>query len=140
MKFTFEGTEGWTEKPELFGEIALKMYAIRDNIRFIYEALAEQYPNTEILKEVGVNNLIFNTTNIVVDLRSASDEFYLEHENGTSYVYMEVVTEQIAEENDRELLDYYSKNSGEDKADYQLGGTLSDYTKLGETNYYFKFM
>ena len=38
MKFTFEGTEGWTEKPELFGEVALKMYAIRDNIRFIYEA------------------------------------------------------------------------------------------------------
>lgn len=140
MKFVFEGTESWTERQELFGEIALKMYAIRDNIRFIYETLAEQYPNEEVIKENGIDNIVVGTETIAVDLRSASDEFYLEHENGTSYAYLEVVTKEIAEENDRELLNYYSKNSGEDKANYQLGGTLSDYTKLGNTDYYFKFM
>lgn len=140
MKFVFEGTESWTERQELFGEIALKMYAIRDNIRFIYETLAEQYPNETVIKENGIDNIVVGTETIAVDLRSASDEFYLEHENGTSYAYLEVVTKEIAEENDRELLDYYSKNSGEDKASYELGGTLSDYTKLGNTDYYFKFM
>ena len=140
MKFVFEGTESWTERQELFGEIALKMYAIRDNIRFIYETLAEQYPNEEIIKENSVSNLVVNTEAIEVDLRSASDEFYIEHENGTYYVYIEVVTKEVAGENDRELLDYYSKNSGEDKANYELEGTLSDYTKLGNTDYYFKFM
>lgn len=140
MKFVFEGTESWTERQELFGEVALKMYAIRDNIRVIYETLAEQYPNEDVIKENGIDNLVVRTETIAVDLRSANDEFYLEHENGTSYAYLEVVTKEVAEENDRELLDYYSENSGEDKANYELGGTLSDYTKLGNTDYYFKFM
>ena len=140
MNFTFEGTEGWTEKKELFGEIALKMYAIRNEMRFIYETLEKQYPNDDVLKENSIGDLVVNTQNIVVDLKSANDEFYLEHANGTSYVNIEVVTKEVAEENDRELLDYYCKNSGEDKASYKLGEVLSDYTKLGNSEYYFKFL
>ena len=139
MKFTFEGTENWTEKQELFGEIALKMYAIRDNMKFIYETLEKQYPNDEVLKENEVSMLVYNTQNIVVDLGNANDEFYLEHENGTEYVTMEVVTKEIAEENDREWLrDVHYTD--EDRKSYVVGEVMSDYTKLGSTEYYFKFM
>ena len=139
MRFTFEGTDTWTEKQELFGEIALKMYAIRDNIKFIYETLEKQYPKDEVLKENGVDNLAYNTQNIVVDLENANDEFYLEHENGTEYVTVEVVTREVAEENDREFLRdiHYTE---EDRDSYVLGEVMSDYTKLGGTEYYFKFM
>ena len=43
-------------------------------------------------------------------------------------------------ENDKEILSLYSKNSVINKEEYKLGSTFSGYTKLGNTNYYFKFM
>ena len=141
MRFIFDGITNWVEKPELFGEISLKMYQVKHELRFIVNTLREQYPNTPVILEAdSKGELLPNLSQIVVDLSNASDEFYIESEDQKYSIPIEVATKEVAEENDRELLDYYSKNSGINKSEYKLGEVLSDYTKLGRTEYYFKFL
>ena len=141
MEFVFDGITNWVEKPELFGEISLKMYQVKHNIRFILDTLKEQYPNTpEIIEAHDKGEVEPYLERIVVDLSNASDEFYVESKDGKYIIPIEVVTKEVAEENDRELLSYYSEHLEQDKNDYKLGEVLSDYTRLGKTEYYFKFL
>ena len=141
MEFVFDGITNWVEKPELFGEISLKMYQIKHNIRFILDTLKEQYPNTpSIIEAHNRGEVEPYIERIVVDLSNASDEFYIESEDKNYIIPIEVVTKEVAEENDKELLNYYSQCSKKDKSEYKLGEVLSDYTKLGKTEYYFKFL
>ena len=53
-------------------------------------------------------------------------------------IYLEVVTKEVAESNDR---DFLSNKSEEELKDYYVGdGDYSYYTKLAGTEYYFRFM
>ena len=76
MEFVFDGITNWVEKPELFGEISLKMYQVKHNIRFILDTLKEQYPNTpEIIEAHNKGEVEPYLERIVVDLSNASDTY-----------------------------------------------------------------
>ena len=122
------------EHGKVISEIMEKMYAIEDNIEFIVGEYQKQFPN-----EVSSAILsIQYADQITVDTCSASDEFYIE--NGTNHLCIEVETEEIAQLNDN---DFLSDVSAKDlkKENYKLGdGNYSYYTKLADTEYYFRFM
>ena len=123
------------EHGEVVSEIMEKMYAIEDNLDFLSEEYQKQFPNevTSVLLYT-----FSNTNQISVDLCSANDEFYIESADNT--VFLEVVTKEIAEMNDH---DFLSDVSTEDlkKENYEVGdGNYSYYTKLADTDYYFRFM
>ena len=122
------------ERGDSIAEIMEKMYALEDNIEFIVEEYKKQFP-----KEVTPQLLsVLHADQISVDTCSANDEFYIEQ--GAEYLYLEVETEEIAQLNDN---DFLSDVSVEDlkKENYHLGdGNYSYYTKLADTNYYFRFM
>lgn len=122
------------EHGEIVSEIMEKMYALEDNIEFLVEEYKRQFP-----KEVTPQLLsVLHADQISVDTCSANDEFYIEH--GAEYLYLEVETEEIAQLNDN---DFLSDVSAEDlkKENYHLGdGNYSYYTKLADTEYYFRFM
>ena len=118
----------------IISEIMEKMYALEDNIEFIVEEYKKQYP-----KEVTPQLLaVLHADQNSVDLCSAVDEFYIE--NGAEYLYLEVETKEIAQLNDNDFLFDVSKEDLE-KENYHLGdGNYSYYTKLADTDYYFRFM
>lgn len=112
-------------------EIMEKMYAIEDNIEFIVGEYIRQFP-----KEVTPQLFsVLHADQISVDICSANDEFYIE--NGAEFLYLEVVSKEIAEMNDH---DFLSNKSVEELKTYKVGETLSYYTKLTDTDYYFRFM
>lgn len=57
-------------------------------------------------------------------------------------IFLEVVTREVATSNDKELLSMsgsgYTKSEIEN--DYEVGGALSGYKKLGNTNYFYREM
>lgn len=147
MKFVFETLESWKEPKEVFGEVAMKMYAIQDNVKFITDTLKEQFPNDDIVKEAEQHKLVLYTcfNQITVDFSNALDEFYLENSCDEEGAYsgsipLEVVTKEVAEGNDKDWLRGDTMYSDEEKKTYKVGEVLSDYTKLGDTEYYFKFL
>ena len=81
-----------------------------------------------------------NTKRILVDIDMAYDEFYLMHDKDNflpnSCNYVEVVTKEVAESNDRDM----DSVGDEDKKNYKVGEILSYYRKLGNSGYYFRFM
>ena len=122
------------EHGNIVAEIMEKMYALEDNIEFIVEEYKKQFP-----KEVTPQILsVLHADQISVDTCSASDEFYIE--NGAESLYLEVETEEIAQLNDNDFLSDVSKEDLK-KENYHLGdGNYSYYTKLADTEYYFRFM
>lgn len=112
-------------------EIMEKMYAIEDNLEFLVDTYKKQFPD-EITSELFS---IIYADQISIDLCNANDEFYVE--NGNNNLYLEVVTEEVAEMNDH---DFLSNKSVEELKTYKVGETLSYYTKLADTDYYFRFM
>ena len=79
-----------------------------------------------------------NTKRILVDIGMAYDEFYLMHDKDNflpnSCNYVEVVTKEVAESNDRDM------DATEDEENYKVGEGLSYYRELGDSGYYFRFM
>lgn len=121
------------EYGETAGDILRKMYAIDDNLEFLTAELEKQYPESTVFP-------YFQYNRISVDLDSANDEFYIGKEASfrMTDIYLEVVTKDIAENNDR---DFLSDKSEEELKDYYVGdGDYSYYTKLADTEYYFRFM
>lgn len=122
------------EHGNIVAEIMEKMYALEDNIEFIVEEYKRQFP-----KEVTPQLLsVLHADQISVDTCSAVDEFYIE--NGAEFLYLEVETEEIAQLNDNDFLSHVSIEELK-KEGYKLGdGYFSYYTKLADTDYYFRFM
>lgn len=113
-------------------EIIEKMYVIEDNLDFLLKEYEKQYPNEITTTRI---HQFTNTKEILCDLDSANDEFYFYENDLENSIYIEVVTKEIAELNDKDFL------RGEEEQDnYKLGETYSYYTKLADTEYYFRFM
>ena len=133
MKYIFESDNiACREYGQTAGDILRKMYVIEDNLEFLVKTMKEQYPDSEPFP-----SYIYDQ--ILVDLDSANDEFYvgLSEPNSAEDIYLEVVTKEIAESNDR---DFVSGNI-EALKNYSLAdGVYSYYTKLADTEYYFRFM
>ena len=144
MNFLFDVNHRWTEKPELFGEVSKKMYAIANNLGFVLDQMRVQFPDDEELYGIPASeplcNYIYGIDQIVVDFHNATDEFYVEQTNTNICIHIEVVTKEVAEGNDQDWLRGDNRFSNEEKATYKVGEILSDYRKLADTEYYFKFM
>lgn len=109
-------------KAKVIEENISKFVFIRDiteNGRIIKK---EQWQVTEPLSKVEV------------DMASATDEFILYDNKGEQINYIEVVTSTVARSNDMDFLD------DEEMDEYELGGELSSYTQIGDTDYYYKEM
>ena len=136
MKYIFECNNLiCREYGENVGHILSKMYAIEDNLEFLVDTLVEQYPED---KDKVSKHYRYDL--ITVDLDSANDEFYIGRtgSNAMEDIYLEVVTKDIAEANDR---DFFSERTEEEIKSYHVGdGYYSYYTKLADTEYYFRFM
>lgn len=134
MKYIFESDNiACREYGQTAGDILRKMYAIEDNLEFLIDTLVEQYPQGKVDK-------YYMYSQILCDLDSANDEFYIGRigSNAQEDIYLEVVTKEVAEGNDR---DFLSDKSVEELKDYYVGdGDYSYYTKLADTEYYFRFM
>ena len=136
MKYVFETENHFCREQDdkTIAEMLKKMYAIEDNLDFLCEEYQKQFPN-EISS--AVLNVFLGDT-ITVDMDSANDEFLIER--GDSYVHLEVVTKQIAEDNDHDFLSDVSSQELKEN-NYEVGdGNYSYYTKLSDTDYYFRFM
>ena len=136
MKYIFESDNlACREYGQTAGEILSKMYAIEDNLEFLVNTFKEQYPEDK--SKVYPS---YTYDQILVDLDSANDEFYVGRigSNAQEDIYLEVVTKEVAESNDR---DFLSDLSVEERKQYSLAdGVYSCYTKLADTEYYFRFM
>lgn len=72
------------------------------------------------------------------------DEFFINGKinDEEKTIHLEVVTREVAIANDKELLlmsgSGYTKS--EIESDYKVGGVLSGYKKLGNTNYFYREM
>ncbi len=122
----------WTVDKKDLSEITNKMQAIALNVKKIFK---------EDLGIVNKNN--YNEFNIEIDLSDQYDEFYItvvEAGEKINLCHLEVVTRDVAISNDKEYLSYLSRVNGGDMSDYEVGGTLSDYKKLGDSIYYYKEM
>jgi hypothetical protein len=138
MKYVFETENAFCREQDdkTIAEMLKKMYAIEDNLDFLCEEYQRQFPN-----EVSSTVLnIFRGDTILVDMDSANDEFLISKGNTSLSVCLEVVTKQIAEDNDHDFLsDVSIQELIENK--YKVGdGNYSYYTKLSDTGYYFRFM
>ena len=134
MKYIFESDNIiCREYGQTAGDILRKMYVIEDNLEFLTKELEKQYPESTVFP-------YFQYNRILVDLDSANDEFYIGKEASfrMTDIYLEVVTKEIAEANDR---DFLSDKTDEELKNYSLAdGVYSYYTKLADTEYYFRFM
>ena len=117
-----------------------KMAHVIANFHRIGEVAREQARNNEE-KEIIDNELHRGIDELQCDLDNAYDEFFFLSNNeylDNILCHIEVVTPQVAEENDREWL-RDSHYTNEDRQSYKLGEVMSDYSKLSD-KYYFKFM
>ena len=135
MRYIFESNNiACREYGQTAGDILRKMYAIEDNLEFLVKTMKEQYP-----KDKSRIYPSYTYDQILCDLDSANDEFYVgrTESNTREDLYLEVVTKEVAESNDR---DFVSGNM-EALKNYSLAdGDYSYYTKLADTEYYFRFM
>ena len=115
-----------------------KMSHVILHLNKIQEVAKEQAQNQEEIKEAEE---LYSVDEVQCDLDYAYDEFYLLSNDRylpNSCCHIEVVTPEVAEENDKAWLNDINYTD-EDRASYKLGEVLSDYSKLDE-KYYFKFM
>ena len=129
MKLIIE-TPTWEVNKSDLSEIVNKMQAIELNITKIFEELKK--PLDILQKEL----------NIEVDISEQYDEFYIIDVDKKSNfcLHLEVVTRDVAISNDKEYLSYLSRINGGDMSEYEVGGSLSDYKKLGNSIFYYKEM
>ena len=127
------------EHNEVISNIMEKMYAIADSLEFLIKNYKEEFLTEKLIESFPQAKNVFPAhayDQILVDLDSANDEFYIGRIGGNPQedIYLEVVTKEIAESNDSD----FGATSYED---YNLAdGVNSYYTKLADTDYYFRFM
>lgn len=112
----------WEVNKNDLAEIANKMQAIELSFNDLINDIPE-------LKKFDN----FEGYTIEANLSDQYDEFFIagkindEEEN----IFLEVVTREVAISNDKELLSM---------SNYEVGGALSGYKKLGNTNYFYREM
>ena len=75
---------------------------------------------------------------ITLDLNEQIDEFGLLTYDGDYANQIEVLTKEQAEESDRDFVNEENGYSKDDVDSYEVGGCLSVYKKLGESDYYYR--
>ena len=125
--------EGGLKYPEeITSELIDKMVTLFENKGVLYKN-DNTVEETYNLKEWQINK-------VAVDLCQAVDEFYLEDENSSESIYVEVVTEEVAISND---MDFLMGADGFKKEEYRLGEDWSYYLYLGKSatnEYYYRLM
>ena len=129
-------------------EVEEKFKVLNENIyNMVFHKPTYSDKNMLISEETYlIGELNTKVTDIVVDLDWAIDEFYIEFEepieiskggysipNKSTSIHIEVVTKEVAEMNDDDF-----EATSED--DYEVGGTNSYYTQIGDTNFYYREM
>lgn len=123
----------WEVNKNDLAEIANKMQAIELSFNDLINNIPE-------LKKFDN----FEDYTIEANLSDQYDEFFIAGKinDEEKNIFLEVVTREVAISNDKELLSMsgsgYTKS--EIKNDYEVGGALSDYKKLGNTNYFYREM
>lgn len=123
----------WEVNKNDLAEIANKMQAIELSFNDLINDIPE-------LK--NFDN--FEDYTIEANLSDQYDEFFIAGKinDKEKNIFLEVVTREVATSNDKELLSMsgsgYTKSEIEN--DYEVGGALSDYKKLGNTNYFYREM
>ena len=139
MKYVIETSNPiCREHGEVISNIMEKMYAIADNLEFLIKNYKEEFLTEELMESFPQAKNVFPAyayDQILVDLDRVNDEFYIGRIGGNPQedIYLEVVTKKVAESNDRDM--------GATEEGYSLAdGVYSYYTKLADTEYYFRFM
>lgn len=123
----------WEVNKNDLAEIANKMQAIELSFNDLINDIPE-------LKKFD----ILEDYTIEANLSDQYDEFFIvgKINNEEKNIFLEVVTREVAISNDKELLSMsgsgYTKSEIEN--DYEVGGVLSGYKKLGNTNYFYREM
>jgi hypothetical protein len=123
----------WEVNKNDLAEIANKMQAIELSFNDLINDIPE-------LK--NFDN--FEDYTIEANLSDQYDEFFIAGKinDEEKNIFLEVVTREVAILNDKELLSMsgsgYTKSEIEN--DYEVGGALSGYEKLGNTNYFYREM
>ena len=123
----------WEVNKNDLAEIANKMQAIELSFNDLINDISE-------LK--NFDN--FEDYTIEANLSDQYDEFFIAGKinDEEKNIFLEVVTREVAISNDKELLSMsgsgYTKSEIEN--DYKVGGALSGYKKLGNTNYFYREM
>lgn len=105
-----------------FGRVFLKAQAIEKNLSLLID---------EDLKPSDIER-------ITLDLNEQIDEFGLLTYDGDYANQIEVLTKEQAEENDLDFVNEENGYSKDDVDSYEVGGCLSVYKKLGESDYYYR--
>lgn len=123
----------WEVNKNDLAEIANKMQAIELSFNDLINNIPE-------LKKFDN----FEDYTIEANLSDQYDEFFIAGKinDEEKNIFLEVVTREVAISNDKELLlmsgSGYTKSEIEN--DYEVGGLLSGYKKLGNTNYFYREM
>lgn len=123
----------WEVNKNDLAEIANKMQAIELSFNDLINDIPE-------LKKFDS----FEDYTIEANLSDQYDEFFIAGKinDEEKNIFLEVVTREVAISNDKELLSM--SGSGHTKSeienDYEAGGALSGYKKLGNTNYFYREM
>lgn len=123
----------WEVNKNDLAEIANKMQAIELSFNDLINDIPE-------LKKFDN----FEDYTIEANLSDQYDEFFIAGKinDEEKNILLEVVTREVAISNDKELLSMsgsgYTKSEIEN--DYEVGGALSGYKKLGNTNYFYREM
>lgn len=105
------------------GEVFLKAHAIEKNLFLLVD--------NDDFKPIDIER-------ITLDLNEQIDEFSLLTYDGDYANQIEVVTKEQAEENEKDFINEEYGYSKDDVDSYEVGGCLSVYKKLGESDYYYR--
>ena len=129
-------------------EVEEKFKVLNENIyNMVFHKPTYSDKNILISEETYlIGELNNKVTDIVVDLDWAIDEFYIEFEepietskggyaiqNKSKSIHVEVVTKEVAISNDSDFGVTFED-------DYEVGGSNSYYTQIGDTNFYYREM
>ena len=130
MKYIIEDNKlGFPLTSEKLIEIYNKFRAIDLNERDIWnDAIADDIRLYNCYKSFTSLNLILASSQIVVALDNANDEFYIEDQHGNLITHIEVVTKDVARSNEQSM---YELSDDED---------LLTYKQMGSSDYYYRFM
>ena len=129
-----------------------KFKAIKDNMHTIKQVALQNAEQSTVILEDGTptreqeikdTEALDTVESISLDLDWAYDEFFFKNKADeplpSSCSLIEVVTREVAEENDLEYLKVDDRFTKEDIEHYKVGEVLSEYSKLTD-KFYFKFL
>ena len=113
---------------KIYDDIFDKAQALIDNLDELYDFDIEKGSITAS-----------KVQHIELDVQDQWDEFYIimSYHPEKSYA-VEIVTKETAIENDMDWKDGWEDEFKEDE--YKVGGSFSSYTKLGKSEYYYRFL